>query len=108
MPLLTFASTLAIVSLTIGISAEASCRDPYANQTIKWIACATNDQPTLECGTVEVPIDYTDLSAGSFDLAVVRLPAVGSSPRGSILTNPGGPGASGIANVISSGDLKQT
>lgn len=102
-----FASVLACVSLSFVVSADQACRDPYANQTIEWVACATTDQPTLQCGIIEVPVDYTALSAGGFDLAVVRVPAIGSSPRGSILTNPGGPGISGIESVVSGGSILQ-
>lgn len=102
-----FTFTLVLASLTLLASAEQSCRDPYANQTIQWVACGTTTSPNLQCGTIEVPVDYTDLSAGSFDLAVVRLPATGSNPRGSILTNPGGPGASGIEDVVLAGDITQ-
>lgn len=107
MSLSLFASTFALVSFTVLASAEENCRDPYANQTIQWVACGTTNQPTLECGTLDVPIDYTDLSAGSLTLPVVRVPAIGSSPRGSILTNPGGPGVSGIEDVVNSGDVTQ-
>lgn len=107
MSLTILASTLAISSLALLTSAEESCQDPYANQTIQWVACATTNTPTLECGTIQVPLDYTDLSVGSFDLAVVRVPANSSSPRGSILTNPGGPGISGIEDVVNYGGLTQ-
>lgn len=106
MTLTLLASTLSLASLSVLAWAQ-ECQDPFANQTIQWIACPVQGQLTLECATIEVPIDYTDLTLGSLLLPVVRVPAVGSSPRGSVITNPGGPGASGIEDVVKFGDLTQ-
>jgi pimeloyl-ACP methyl ester carboxylesterase len=58
----------------------------------------------LECGSVKVPQDWTAPDAGTaayqgatFDIAVVRGRATGQRDRiGSLLINPGGPGASGL------------
>ncbi len=50
-----------------------------------------------QCGTLNVPISYSDPGAGSLSLALVRLPASGPGPaRGDIVMNPGGPGGSGV------------
>jgi pimeloyl-ACP methyl ester carboxylesterase len=50
----------------------------------------------LQCGTVSVPISYTNPSAGSLSIAVTRAPASGGSATGGTLfINPGGPGESG-------------
>lgn len=106
MSLTIFASTLALVSFGAIASAQ-ECQDPYANQTIQWIKCGVADQPTLQCATLNVPVDYTDLSAGTLVLPVVRVPATDSSPKGSILTNPGGPGVSGIEDVVKYGKISQ-
>lgn len=47
-----------------------------------------------------VPIDYWDPRTGSLDLALIRRPASDPGQRiGSLLVNPGGPGASGVARV---------
>lgn len=107
MSLTIFASTLALVSFGTFASAEEQCRDPYANQTIQWTDCATYGQPTLQCATLDVPIDYTDLSAGTLNLPIVRVPSTDPSPKGSIFTNPGGPGVSGIESIVKSGDYIQ-
>lgn len=103
MSLTIFVTTLVLASFGVTALAEG-CRDPYANQTIRWIDCGTTDQPTLQCATLDVPIDYTDLSAGTLTLPVVRIPATDPTPKGSVLTNPGGPGASGIEDVVTSGE----
>jgi pimeloyl-ACP methyl ester carboxylesterase len=46
---------------------------------------------------VQVPLDYAHPEAGTIGIAISRKPATDSVRRiGSLLTNPGGPGASGI------------
>lgn len=49
-----------------------------------------------ECGTIEVPLDYTDVSGDSGQIAMFRVPARSEDPIGSLLLNPGGPGYPGI------------
>lgn len=52
---------------------------------------------TWECGTLAVPLDYSDPGGEHIDLAVVRARLVGQqAPVGALLVNPGGPGGSGI------------
>jgi pimeloyl-ACP methyl ester carboxylesterase len=46
---------------------------------------------------VQVPLDYAHPEGGTIGIAISRKPATGPGVRiGSVLTNPGGPGASGI------------
>jgi pimeloyl-ACP methyl ester carboxylesterase len=60
--------------------------------TIAWHACAP-----FQCGTLSVPLDYNHPSGQSISIALIRLPAADPSTRiGSLLVNPGGPGASGV------------
>lgn len=47
-----------------------------------------------ECGTVVVPLDYDNPDGGTIEIAYTRVPA-SQEPIGSLLVNPGGPGASG-------------
>lgn len=66
--------------------------------------------PSVEVGSLEVPIDYDDPSKGSFDLYVARHLADPSQRIGSLLVNPGGPGFGGsdfaiYADQIYSQDL---
>ncbi len=50
----------------------------------------------IQAGSIEVPVDYQDPSAGSFTLYVTRHKAADASQRiGSLLVNPGGPGFGG-------------
>ncbi len=63
---------------------------------VAWRACGGG----FDCGTVVVPIDYADPGAGTLELAIVRRPAGDPDRRiGTLLMNPGGPGASGVRRV---------
>ncbi|MFT4234711.1 MAG: alpha/beta hydrolase, partial [Microbacterium sp.] len=70
----------------------------YYGQQITWDSCSTG----FECTTVTAPLDWSDPGGDTIDLAVIRQPATGTS-KGSLLTNPGGPGASGVNFLIDSG-----
>ncbi|ASK65304.1 alpha/beta hydrolase [Brachybacterium avium] len=75
--------------------AEDPAYAEYYAQEIDWGACDGVDGEDLECGTVTVPLVWNDPEAGDIDLAVGRLPADGER-TGSLVTNPGGPGGSGV------------
>ena len=50
-----------------------------------------------ECGTVTVPLDYSEPEGQTIYIEVARVPAANPAERiGVLLTNPGGPGASGV------------
>ena len=67
-----------------------TCHDPSA------------EDPTLECATLKVPLDYDNPTGDTIDLALVRIPATGDR-KGAVLFNPGGPGASGFDFVAIGG-----
>ncbi|MGO1567458.1 MAG: alpha/beta hydrolase [Brachybacterium sp.] len=67
----------------------------YYEQDIEWGPCEGVDGPELECGTVTVPLAWNDPGAGDIEIAVAQLPASGDR-TGSLVTNPGGPGGSGV------------
>ena len=59
--------------------------------TIDWEPCGA-----LECGTLDVPLDYRVDDGETISIAVNRVAAADPGQRiGSLLVNPGGPGASG-------------
>ena len=63
--------------------------DPYA-------AAYAASPVTLECGSVVVPLDWTAPDSNKTHvLSLVRAPALKQPAKGSIQTNPGGPGDSG-------------
>ncbi len=76
---------------TEGVSPELL---PFYEQTLSWSNC-----DSFECTTVSAPLDWTDPGAGEIELSVIRQRALSGSPIGSLLTNPGGPGASGVALI---------
>lgn len=61
---------------------------------VKWTSCSPAG---FQCGTIQVPLDYAHPDKGTINIALNRKPATDQVNRiGSVLTNPGGPGASGI------------
>lgn len=61
---------------------------------IAWSVCGSG----LQCGKLAVPLDYAHPTAGTIDIYLNRKPATDPANRiGSLLINPGGPGASGIS-----------
>ena len=65
----------------------------YEQQKLDWSSC----YDYFDCAELRVPIDYKDLSVGTFRLSVLRAAARDQDNRlGSIVVNPGGPGGSGV------------
>jgi pimeloyl-ACP methyl ester carboxylesterase len=62
------------------------------SQRIDWQPCEADDDH--DCGFLTVPVDYADPQGETIDLALLRIPAKGSR-LGSLVVNPGGPGARG-------------
>jgi pimeloyl-ACP methyl ester carboxylesterase len=84
----------------------------FYSQPLTWSGCkdfATTDRDrgsfadsTLRCTRVEVPLDYAHPEGRTARLGVLRRPADNQLERlGSLLVNPGGPGASGMGAVAS-------
>jgi len=67
----------------------------YYRQKLTWRDCGAASEP-FECSTLRVPRDYRS-PAPSIRLAVLRRSAEDRGARiGSLVVNPGGPGASGV------------
>ncbi|WP_348670269.1 alpha/beta hydrolase [uncultured Microbacterium sp.] len=77
---------------TDGVAAELL---PFYEQTLDWAACGSE----FDCTTVAVPLDWDDPSVGEIELSVIRHRATSGDPIGSLLTNPGGPGSSGVSLI---------
>jgi pimeloyl-ACP methyl ester carboxylesterase len=58
---------------------------------LSWTRCGDG----LECARLEVPLDWDDPGGETIELAVAKQPGTAAEPEGAIITNPGGPGASG-------------
>ena len=66
---------------------------------ISWGPC--EEEPTVECGTLAVPIDWSKPHGPAVELTLARRKATDPSARiGSLLTNPGGPGNSGVNDIL--------
>jgi pimeloyl-ACP methyl ester carboxylesterase len=80
---------------------------------IEWTDCNEQIQPliasqpgsdrdlTFSCGRTEVPISYDEPGGDSLPLFLIRVVMAGQTDRiGSLMVNPGGPGASGADAAI--------
>ncbi|MBO0845020.1 MAG: alpha/beta fold hydrolase [Nocardioides sp.] len=68
----------------------------FYDQHLDWSACNDGDQ----CARLTVPLDYQDPGGRTITLAVLKVPASGSR-IGSLVVNPGGPGAPGTSFAAS-------
>lgn len=65
----------------------------FYDQQLDWTSC----KQTFQCARLTVPLNYADPGGRTITLAVVRAQATDPAHRiGSLLTNPGGPGGSGV------------
>ncbi|MFE4214107.1 alpha/beta hydrolase [Streptomyces sp. NPDC056844] len=104
LPSLAVALSAMAVTLTALPGASAS---PLPD-ALGWKPCAADpgtsakadappELPKLECATLEVPLDYGDPGGRQIEVAVSRLASEKPAQRrGVLLTNPGGPGISGL------------
>ena len=73
--------------------AEPGDLSRFYNQSITWTACKSE----FQCGTFDVPLDYSNPSGETITIEVLKAPATDQAKRlGSLVINPGGPGASGV------------
>jgi pimeloyl-ACP methyl ester carboxylesterase len=64
----------------------------YYSQELQWQSCYEDYQ----CADLLVPIDYTNLQTGTFNISVLKYPTTNKKKLGSLIVNPGGPGGSGV------------
>ncbi len=90
-----------LVLVTFLVIAACTRNTPVASHSptpspgkIAWTACAGG----FQCGTLQVPLDYSNPGARTISLALIRKPATGpvNPISSSLLINPGGPGESGV------------
>lgn len=98
----TGASSAASSAPAAGGPSDTGSVQGFYGQKISWGRCThtpsdapDTDLSSFQCGTYAVPLDYTKPGSGQVKIAVVKWPA-GGAKQGSLLTNPGGPGASGV------------
>ncbi|KAF8586191.1 alpha/beta-hydrolase [Ramaria rubella] len=92
-----FIFSLAASALYIPIPRDMSTCD--CTTEISWSPCPDNAQ--FDCASFPVPLDYSNPESGTATLAVARFKATNETKLGTIFTNPGGPGASGVEFLLS-------
>ena len=95
--------------LFVGLLGLSACSSEEAIPTdikvdpIEWSTCDEYpDDENLECGVLEVPLDYSDLEGETLEIALLRIQASSNKKKGVVLSNPGGPGESGVDFVYNS------
>lgn len=92
----------ALLSVPAAFVSSASAQSALTT-SLRWRTCGDSG---LQCASLRVPEDYVNPASPQFDLALVRAPARDKDRRiGSLVVDPGGPGASGVdfvANALSS------
>ncbi|MFD3992947.1 alpha/beta hydrolase [Streptomyces sp. NPDC058583] len=97
-------ATTAVAAVAIsGASAAAPDTVTATPGSLRWGPCPQQpappnaDAPRLECATLDVPLDYRHPDGRQIEIAVSRLASKDPAKRrGVLLTNPGGPGVSGV------------
>ena len=91
--------TTATALVAAGVThAHAESRYP-APSALTWGQCPPDAAavPGLECGTLEVPLDYRKPAGRQIQVAISRIPSANPEKRrGVLFTNPGGPGVAGL------------
>jgi hypothetical protein len=90
--------TAAGIAVALPPAAATAAASPSAS--IKWGNCSDPNlkQMHAQCGFLKVPLDYRHPNGVKLSLAVSRIKhtSPASQYQGIILTNPGGPGGSGL------------
>ncbi|WP_426242814.1 alpha/beta hydrolase [Nocardioides sp. LHG3406-4] len=66
----------------------------FYGQRLQWSPC----QGDFECSALTVPVDYADPGGDTVEISLLKVPAAKPQERvGSLVVNPGGPGAPGTS-----------
>lgn len=87
------------VTTTPDTSGVPAALRPFYGQRIVWKDCGRG----FRCATARAPVDWSEPGGDQLTLALTMKPASGRR-LGSLFTNPGGPGASGVDFLKSSAD----
>lgn len=83
----------------------ASELKPYYSQKVEWSVCGGDK---TFCAKIDVPADWSNPTGEKLKLAVAYHQAAVAKPFGSVIFNPGGPGASGVSWIVNSIDQLAT
>jgi pimeloyl-ACP methyl ester carboxylesterase len=91
---------LVAAALVSPVQASAAPAAAPPVPVLTWSDCGAG----FQCATAPVPLDYARPRDGTISLALIRLPATDPAHRiGSLFTNPGGPGGSGVDFIRADG-----
>jgi pimeloyl-ACP methyl ester carboxylesterase len=94
-------SALVALTTAIALVPGAQAQSGPAVPTLDWQDCGDG----FQCASAAVPLDYSRPSKAIYHVALIRKPATNPAKRlGSLFTNPGGPGASGVDFVRGTAD----
>ncbi|OKK23027.1 peptidase [Streptomyces sp. CB00455] len=96
-------STVAAV-LAGPVAAAPAAPAPRQAAALHWTGCATTRYPSLQCASLQVPLDHARPAGRRITLALTRVPHTAATSQGPLLVNPGGPGGSGrsLAGFVAS------
>ncbi|KAH7128573.1 TAP-like protein-domain-containing protein [Dendryphion nanum] len=75
-----------------------------ATPELIWTPCYGDRNQDFQCALLQVPLDYTNKSAGTTNIAFIQKPSKNASAE-DILVNSGGPGGSGVGMVLSTFEI---
>lgn len=103
------AASVAVAGMVIAVppasGAPTGPGTPYAAQhrqhvrqhaPLAWKPCDIKEHPTLQCASLQVPLDHRRPDGRQITLALSRVPHTAKTSQGPLLVNPGGPGGSGL------------
>lgn len=94
-----------LVAVLLLVSALTACGGGHASGpvaagphgSLAWGSCSGSYKGHYQCATLTVPLDHTGAVPGTISIALIKTPATDPKQRiGSLLVNPGGPGASAL------------
>ncbi|KAH7345035.1 TAP-like protein-domain-containing protein [Rhizoctonia solani] len=107
-----------ILGLTFALYLAGSCDGAsLRNQTllesrgvgdVEWYQCPNITDLLIECGTIVVPLDYSDPNAGTATIALGKYKAQVSPKKGTVFLGAGGPGDLGQLLAIDAGEFFST
>ncbi|MEU3058358.1 alpha/beta hydrolase [Streptomyces griseus] len=92
------AGAVAVAAAMPGASAATPGAAGAGPDTVRWGPCPEDvTAPRLQCSTLDVPLDYRRPDGRRIEIAISRLASENPSKRrGVLVTDPGGPGGSGL------------
>jgi hypothetical protein len=104
-------------SLLVASGLSYPTDEPYKPNitSLEWAPCDLDFPPASQetiaehgepifCANLSVPLDYSNPEDGrSVDLQLIKIKATKEPFKGSVLTNPGGPGGSGVQYIALEG-----